>query len=221
MDLGLGKAEEQLDYIVRDHFEEISDDPFFGELFCSYFKNRIVKGSFSSFALYLTDDEKTLQYAGRNTVEPIAEYVLLINAQEYKSTKRHYAEKGAVFAIVQPTLQKVSRSERNYYATSARQFYSVVATYSDHKEMQVFFDFLSEQATVLIDGLEVVIENIQKSGEHIRERLYEEVYTLYQAHLLGPEGTEYARQLISLSRTLGINGDELPLHKKHYRLLFE
>lgn len=221
MDTGLGKCEEELDYIIRDVFDDISSDRYFAEAFFVYFKDRIVKHSFSSTALYLSDEEKSLQYAGTNTVEPLVEYLLLIDRNESKVTKRHYAEKGAVFSVVQPSLQVLPDQERNYYTTGAQTFYGVVASHSEHAESAFFFDFLSESAKLLVDGLEEVFAAIKENGTAIRRRRYENSLLLYQMTPTGEESKGYARQLISLGRSLGVPEDEFPLRNEDYRLLFE
>ncbi|MFW5852890.1 MAG: hypothetical protein ACOCUR_02575 [Nanoarchaeota archaeon] len=210
-----------LEFFVHEEFDDISDDRLLSEYFCKYFKDNILAKSFSSSDLYLTDDEKSLQYSGKNKVEPLFEYHLLIRDAKSKSTKSHYAEKGAVFAIVHPVVHPNMTENKRFYADSASAFYSLVSSNSRDADSSDFFDFVSGLTVDMMNGLENILENLFRDGTKSLEKAYAMTLVNYSIESESEKKNEYAQLLVNLSRRIGLSPDDVPLEKNHYRLFFE
>lgn len=172
-----------LDFFVRDVFDNVASDEFLFELFCKYFSDEILHRSFFASKLYLSDEEKTLQYSGKNTVEPLFEYTLLIKNQESRHRKRYYAEKAANFSIVHPIIHPELGSNKDFYISSASNFYSTVSANSDFSEVSDFFDFLASLTGDMVYGLEKIIDNIKQDGTLSLNKIYQSLILDYSMEL--------------------------------------
>lgn len=211
---------EMIDFFVRDYFTGISSDRYLDDFFASYFKEKILFNAFNSSNLYLSDDEKTLQYSGRNTVEPIAEYFFILQKTDSKRVKRDYAEKGAIFSIVHPVLDE-KESNMRYFLTCASVFYNMVSVYSTEEFASKFFDLLSSEVEPLQSGLEEILGNVSKDGLFSLEKFYDSILMEYLGSNDTNEKDNLARKISSFSKRLNINPDDVPLEREHYRYLFE
>ena len=210
-----------IDFFVHEAFDGITEDNLLYEFFCDYFKNKIFKDSMDTSKLYLDEKEKSLQYSGRSKVEPLFEYMLLVNSSESIHAKRHYAEKGANFAIVHPVIHPEMTDNKDYYIFSASNFYSIVSDNALNNDSSEFFKFLSDITETIVDGLEVVIEGIKNDGHSSIEKAYTESVLNYVSEINSSTQVEYAKKMISFSRRLGIDSSQLPLKKEHVKYLLE
>ena len=215
-----GDIEALVDFFVRERFDGLTDDGMLEEAFINYFKRRILEGSFDTEKLYLSDDEKTLQYAGRNTVEPVAEYFLIIANTDSKRKKRDYSERGAVFSIVHPIISTMERDHR-YFSTCATTLYGFASNLSDDPDAEEFYNFLSQNSREMMDGLEEVLSSIANDGKISMNRFYESAVLRYITSTDAKEKDELAKVIAGVSYRAGIRPDEVPLESEHYHHLFE
>ena len=215
-----GDIETLVDFFVRERFDGLTNDEMLEETFINYFKRRILKGSFDTEKLYLSDDEKTLQYAGRNTVEPVAEYFLIIANTDSKRKKRDYSERGAVFSIVHPVISTMEKNHR-YFSTCATRLYGFAANLSDNSDAEEFYDFLSQNSREMMDGLEEVLGSIVNDGKISMNKFYESAILKYISSTDNKEKDELAKVIAGISYRAGIEPDDIPLEKEHYHHLFE
>ncbi|MFW6231085.1 MAG: hypothetical protein ACOC32_03610 [Nanoarchaeota archaeon] len=219
MDLDLENHEERLDFFVREAFQDVAvDDELKYEDFCQYFKNQILKRTFSSDDFFLDPDEKRLQYAGRNMIEPTVEYLFLIRKAETRGEKLHYAEKGARFSVAIPAITG-QVAQGHYYGQIAQMFYSMVASNTRSDEGTEFFSFLADLSPMMVDGLVQIIDQLEEDGRQIMQKEYIKTVAFYSVST-DDEKDAYAREMVGLARKLKIPSDEIPLEKEHYRLLF-
>ncbi len=217
---GSEDIELMVDFFVRDRFMGLTDDKTLEEFFISYFKDKILYSAFHTEKLYLSDEEKTLEYAGRNTVEPVAEYFLIIAGSDSKAKKKDYAERGAVFSIVHPVISTMDKNVK-YFMTCASTLYGFVSNLSNNTDAEEFYGFLSDQTEGMIEGLEAVLEGIGKDGSLSMRRFYDDIVGRYASSTDPSERDGIARTLAGISYRIGIEPDEVPLDKEHYHHIFE
>ncbi|MFP4118190.1 MAG: hypothetical protein ACLFTR_04685 [Candidatus Woesearchaeota archaeon] len=209
-----------VDFFVRDEFMNVAEDTALEEFFISYFKDKIFYKAVHSSNLYLSDDEKTLEYAGRNTIEPIAEYFLITNNAEAVWQKKDYAEKGAIFSIVHPVIANEEGNGR-YFMDCASALYGFASNFSENKEMEFFYGFLSGHVSDMSAGLDNILRNISEDGLKTIKNLYDETVSRYEVSEDGEEKERLAESIAKLSYKAGVEKDDVPLERKHYHYLFE
>ncbi len=207
-----------MDYIVRECFENVTKDPIMEERFIDYFKRRIIGSSMNTSSLYLSDDEKRLEYAGRNTIEPVAEYLLNISESDSRNKKRDFAERGAVFSIVHPVISL--EDNQRYFSTSASMLYGMAADLSE-KEPERLYRMLSGVTREMMEGLESILKGISEDGKISHDKAFREAVATYQTTSDEEEKEKLARSIAGHAIKLGLEPDSIPLERRHYRHLFE
>jgi len=208
---------QMIDFFTREEFDGISSDELFYEAFLKYFREYIL-GSYSTSDIFLSDDEKTLQYAGRNNIEATMEYELLVNKHLTHIGKVYYAEKGGRFCIVFPVLRKPS--DKKYYSQRAKQFYRTAVKFSESEISAALYRFVSRITHDITNSLENILKNIKIDGKNIMEKIYGETIALYWTENNQDKSKEYAKTLVEFARKLNIDGDDIPLKREHYKYLF-
>lgn len=186
----------------------------FKNYFFSYFRDDIIERFYDGKNFYLTEREKNLEYLGKEIVEKPVEYNFLINNNESRIMKIHYAKKGGDFCVVFPALCEV---DNEFFSNKASAFYSAASSLSTEKLPKEFYGFLEKIPVEMTSGLENILQSIRREG---LTKVYENLVTRYESETDKEKSEEYAVKLARISRKLGMDEDDVPLRKEHYKFMF-
>ncbi|MEW5816516.1 MAG: hypothetical protein AB1798_14130, partial [Spirochaetota bacterium] len=166
----------------------------------------------------LVQDQKTLVYINPNEIESALEYEFLIAKQNTDMGRKHYAKKGGNFCIILPVLYK-KRDPKKYHKWAAG-FYDIVSKLAELELEKELFGFMKAVTAEMSTGLENILKNLRQDGNRTIQKAWKEIKLLYEKEEDPTESEKYAKLMIRFSRHLGLDYDELPLKKEHYKLFF-
>jgi hypothetical protein len=148
------ESTEKIDDFLNTNFkktaDDYADDEMFFEFFKAYFKSKLFHESRAT-EIFLTEEEKQLQYTSDNMIEPSVEYNLLIAKATDAFMRKHYAEQGANHCVILSSLQKF---EKKWLRNQAKSFYRTAWINSDNELDDKLFRFMSRKTTDIAEGLE-------------------------------------------------------------------